>query len=63
MLPTLRSGLLTAASSRLEWKSLCNSCFDRVSMQTRREAPEVGSHARKRVVTDYMRNRGAKRRK
>ena len=60
LVPALRPGLRTTASSRLVWKSLGVLYSDRPSMQTRREAPEVRSHARERVVTDYAKNRGPK---
>jgi len=59
-IPALRPGLRTAASPRLVWKSLTTLCFDRVGNKTRREAPEVSSHARERVVTDDKQNRGPK---
>jgi len=49
-----------AAFSRLVWKSLAALCFNQVGKETRREAPEVNSHARKRVVTEDKQNRGPK---
>ena len=60
LIPALRPGLRTTASSRLDWKWLCALCFDWLSTQTRREAPAVRSRARERAVTDYEKNRGPK---
>ncbi len=51
---------LATASSRLVRESLAALGSDRLGVQRRREASEVSSHARKRVVGHSDGNRGQK---